>query len=82
MAEAGHVRHDGCDGGFTKRVVLADLHWVSFTFERYLSKRWTKRYVATMWLVSPLTTMIYVFLLSGGGKARRSNHTQTVFNIY
>lgn len=33
MAEAGHVRHDGCDGSFTKGIVLAHLHRVLFTFD-------------------------------------------------
>jgi len=82
MAEAGHVRHDGCDGGFTKRVVLAHSHRVLFTSMDIFPKGGRKRWVVTMWLDCSVPTMIYVFLLPGGGTARRSNHTQTMFSIY
>jgi len=33
MAEAGHVRNDGCDGRSTERVMLAHLYRVLFTFD-------------------------------------------------
>jgi hypothetical protein len=42
MAEAGHVRHDGCNGGSPERVVLDRWRRTLFAFSPKVLDGWTR----------------------------------------
>jgi hypothetical protein len=43
MAEAGHVRHDGCNGGSPERVVLDCWRRTLFAFSPKVLDAWTRK---------------------------------------